>query len=156
MSEPRQPRHDDGWMTSTEMRRAFDVTEKSFHRDIKPHFPADCIRRDGRKVMFNGRACIEAWAERKKNGSDPDPLLAADTDSPALERYREERSQLARLDRLEREKTLLPRGDVHDGLSRLAHILRQAGETLQRQFGAEAAAVLNEALDDAGREIAAV
>lgn len=84
--------------------------------------------------------------------ADDDPMLSG-TGSPALERYREERAALARLDRLERERDLIARQTAREALGRIAMILRGAGETLRRQFGAEPMTVLNEALDDAEREI---
>ncbi len=83
---------------------------------------------------------------------EPDDLLQG-SGSPALERYREERAALARLDRLEREQRLLPRDDVREVLGRIAAILRGAGDALQRQFGVAAVEILYEALDDANREI---
>jgi hypothetical protein len=83
---------------------------------------------------------------------DDDPLLQGGPSSPALERYREERAQLARMDRLEREGALLPRTEVREFLGRVAAILRGAGETLERQFGPGALDILFEALDDAQRE----
>ena len=52
-----------------------------------------------------------------------------------------------------RHKVLLPRDEAREALGRIAAILRGAGETLQRQFGSEAAGVLIEAMDDAQREI---
>jgi hypothetical protein len=73
--------------------------------------------------------------------------------SPALERYREERAILAKLDRLEREGKLLARDEVRLSLGRIASILRGAGETLSRQHGGPAAEILHEALDEAEREI---
>ncbi len=73
--------------------------------------------------------------------------------SAALERYREERAELARLDRLERQRQLLPRDEVREALGRIAAILRSAGDTLQRQFGAAAVEILHEALGDAQREM---
>jgi hypothetical protein len=54
---------------------------------------------------------------------------------------------------LEREGSLLPRDDVREALGRMASMLRSAGEALQRQFGAAAAEILNEALEDAQREV---
>ncbi|TWT51767.1 hypothetical protein KOR42_34540 [Thalassoglobus neptunius] len=80
---------------------------------------------------------------------DDDDMLQSVVSSPALERYREERAQLARLDRLERERTLISRGEIRTGLGQIAGILRTAGETLQSQFGTEAVTILNDALDDA-------
>lgn len=87
-----------------------------------------------------------------KLARDDDPLMQG-SGSPALERYREERAAMARLDRLEREASLLPRDEVREALGRVSSILRSAGETLQRQFGDAAVEILCEALDDAQREV---
>jgi hypothetical protein len=87
-----------------------------------------------------------------KLARDDDPLMQG-SGSPALERYREERAALARLDRLAREGNLIPRSETRETLGRIAAILRSAGDSLQRQFGPEAAEVLYEALDDCGREV---
>jgi hypothetical protein len=90
----------------------------------------------------------------KLSRDDEDPLMAGGgTGSPALERYREERALLARLDRLERERSLLPRDTAREALGRVASILRGAGEALGRQFGPAAVELLYEALDDAEREV---
>ena len=86
-----------------------------------------------------------------KLARDDDPLMQGGS-SPALERYREERALIARLDRLERESRLLPRDEVREAMSRIASILRSAGDALLRQFGPAAAEILLEALDDAERE----
>jgi hypothetical protein len=87
-----------------------------------------------------------------KLAKDEDELLQG-SGSPALERYREERAAMARLDRLEREGSLLPRDDVREALGRVATMLRTAGETLQRQFGPAAGDILYEAISDAEREL---
>jgi len=92
-------------------------------------------------------------ANARRLATDDDELLNADVSSPALERYRDERALLARLDRLEREQTLVPRHQVRDGLERIASILRAAGDQLQREHGAGALELLSDALDDAQREI---
>lgn len=85
---------------------------------------------------------------------DDDDLLNGNVSSPALERYREERAKLARLDRLEREQKLIPRDEIRQGLGQVAAILRTAGDVLQRQYGNGAVEILNEALDDAVEAIA--
>ncbi len=87
-----------------------------------------------------------------KLARDEDPLMQG-SGSPALERYREERAAMARLDRLEREGDLLPRDEVREALGRVSSILRSAGDTLQRLYGQGALEVLCESLDDAEREI---
>jgi hypothetical protein len=81
-----------------------------------------------------------------------DPLLQGES-SDALEDYRRERALLARLDRLERERELLPRDQVRQSLARIAAILRGAGDTLQRECGNEAHAIFTEALGDAEAEM---
>jgi hypothetical protein len=87
-----------------------------------------------------------------KLARDDDPLMQG-TGSPALERYREERAALARLDRLEREGVLLPREKARQAMGQVAAVVRGAGDALQRQFGPAAVEILYEALDDAQREI---
>ncbi len=89
----------------------------------------------------------------QKLARDDDPLMQG-SGSPALERYREERAAMARLDRLEREQQLIPRDAARQSLGRIAAILRGAGDALQREFGAAAVDILYEALDDSEREIA--
>ncbi len=91
-------------------------------------------------------------ARKLAAGDDDDPCLAG-ASSPALEMYRRERAKIARLDRLEREDELLPREVVHTFLGRLAPLLRDAGESLNREFGAEALATYNTMLDDVERAI---
>ena len=99
------------------------------------------------------RALHDFLAENAtKLARDEDELMQGSV-SPALERYREERAAIARLDRLEREGQLLPRDATREMLGRIAGILRGAGDTLQRQFGNAATEILHEALDDAQREI---
>src|SRR5262245_1258054 len=90
-------------------------------------------------------------ANAYKLARDDDELLQACPSSTALEPYREERAALAKLDRLERERELLPRHETKETLGRIAAILRAAGDALQRQFGLAAAEILHEALDDAER-----
>lgn len=85
--------------------------------------------------------------------TEEDELLYSSSSSPALERYREERAKLARLDRLEREGTLIPQDEVRQGLSQIVHILRMAAETLRSQCGPEALEILNDALDAATETI---
>ena len=101
------------------------------------------------------KALHDFLAENAQRLARDDDAMLVGGSSPALERYREERAQLARLDRLEREGKLLPRDEVREVLGRIASILRDAGDALQRRFGTDASDILHEALDDSQREIAA-
>ena len=95
---------------------------------------------------------LDRNAEHLAGDVGGDPLLVGG-DSPALERYRAARAESLRLDRRLREEDLLDRRRAHERLGQAAGILRGAAETLQRQYGPEAHAVLAEALDDAVAEV---
>lgn len=116
--------------------------------------------KDWRRKGMPGRAgawdlrAILRWRDERLpavSASPDDPLLGGPA-SPALERYREERAALARLERLERERTLIPRAAVHDGLASCAGILRRAGDALQRNHGEAAWRILDDAITDFERE----
>ncbi|MEX2025874.1 MAG: hypothetical protein WEH44_01215 [Pirellulaceae bacterium] len=117
--------------------------------------------RDWRKLGMPGRPQhwnldeIETWRRQRDQAHatrSTDPLLTGPA-SPALERYREERAIMARLERQEKERSLLPREAVREGLDKIAATLRAAGDALRRQFGEEAQRILNDSLDQAERTI---
>lgn len=83
---------------------------------------------------------------------DDDPLMQGGS-SPALERYREHRASIARLDLLEREGKLMPRDEARQCMWRIAALLRSAGETIEKQCGREPAEILRQAIEDIAREI---
>lgn len=85
--------------------------------------------------------------------SADDDLFGSGVPSPALERYREERAAIAKLDRMERERQLVRRDDVRMGLARIANILQTAGDMLAQHHGPAAAEIISEALSDAEREV---
>lgn len=99
--------------------------------------------------FFAKHARVLALAKRNGEG---DAMLVG-PESPALERYRDERAKLARLERLEREQTLLSREDVHEGLARIFHIISEATAALRRRHGNDAADIIDSAMVDADREI---
>jgi hypothetical protein len=99
------------------------------------------------------RALHDFLADNAQKLAREDDVLLQGASSPALEEYREERTKLARLERRQREGSLIPRDEAREALGRIAAVLRGAGDELQRQFGAEALAILDEALQDAEREI---
>lgn len=80
-----------------------------------------------------------------------DTELMVGVDSPAMERLRHFKAELAKLDYHERKRVLLDREEVRHTFSRMANLLRQAGVTLKRNYGAEAHAVLDEALTECER-----
>jgi hypothetical protein len=152
-------RREEGWLTLDDMARVFDVTPRGFASIIRPLIPADCIRPEGRRVMVYARGAIDAYAAKKQAevaaaaGADVDPTLFTGTDSPALERLRLANAELKELELSQRRRDLIPRRQVHQGFGLVASILRRAGEILQKQFGRDAHAVIEEALNDADRAV---
>jgi len=99
------------------------------------------------------RALHDFLADNALKLARDDSDLLTGSGSPALERYREERAAMARLDRLEREQELVSRELTREALSRVAAVLRNAGDALQRQFGPAAVEILYDALADGEREL---
>lgn len=82
--------------------------------------------------------------------------LAAHEEADTSERdLLQERAALARLKRQEKEGQLVALPVVQETMARWAQRLRQAAELLGRRHGAEAQAILDDALDDCGRLLAA-
>jgi hypothetical protein len=87
--------------------------------------------------------------------TEDDDLLRSGGSSPALERYREEKALIARLDRLEREKELVSAKEVEQFCLWFADRIRNAAELVGRRFGDEALAIYTDALDDCHQMIRA-
>lgn len=77
-----------------------------------------------------------------------DPLMAGEG-SDALEAYRWQKAILAGYDVEERRRSIIRMDDANEVFSEVARILRQSHETIQRQFGAEAHEILEDALREA-------
>lgn len=82
-----------------------------------------------------------------------DACLRSAQSSPALEKYREERARLAELDRLERERVLMPRELTRSLHYRLAMLIRRCIERLELNYGRDAAQLVLDMLDDYEREL---
>jgi hypothetical protein len=96
---------------------------------------------------------IHDFLARNAQKLKPEEEQLLEGNSDWSEKYRQERTLLTRLERHEREGQLVSRDKSHQCWTRVAGVLRQAGETLQRQFGAAALRVLNQALENATREV---
>lgn len=74
---------------------------------------------------------------------------ATGVNSPAAERYRGFKADLAAMDVEARKKELLPRPDCRVGMLQIAARIRMATEHLDRRFGSDAREILEQALDEA-------
>jgi phage terminase Nu1 subunit (DNA packaging protein) len=147
-----EPRHEDAWVTRADLARVFDCSVTAFDKYIRPHAAPDHQRKQGKTLYFYARGVIESWALRHR-AAVHDDLLQSTADSPALERYREERAKLAKLDRLQREHELVRTSDLTANLTLLGTILRIASETVRREFGDGAGAILDGALGDFDKQV---
>ena len=69
----------------------------------------------------------------------------------ALELIRREELLLKRMERMARQRVLLERQSVHDTFQLVAEILRKSAAAILDQFGADAHAIVDEALEEAVR-----
>lgn len=139
------------------MARIFDCSENNFRQNIKPVIEEPDIRREYgstgkvKRVWYRARGVIESWAANEAAKRTPestsDPELAGDA-SPALERYRAARAQLAEFELKLKQGDLMARADVHEGLSEAGAILRRKAIRLRKLFGEEAAQIIADAVED--------
>jgi hypothetical protein len=139
------------WFSQAECSRFLNVSTTQFARKYRGMVRDDNRKRTGRVVWIRGRSLVDAIARESSAVAadmDGDPLLSGAT-SPALERYREERAKMARLQRLEKEEALVPRDELRHVFATMTSVIRRAGEKLQKQFGVKARKILDKAIDKA-------
>ena len=143
-----------GWQVSTQADVAYvyDVSVQTVQIWLQRGMP-------GKSGAYKLRP-ISHWLKSQNLGpiktESPDPsdtLLAADVDSPGLERYRLAKAAIAELDLEERRGGLMALGKVRTALGRWSAIIRHLGERLAKRYGNEAAESLNDALAECHRVI---
>jgi hypothetical protein len=142
-----------GWIAKRDLADVFDVSTQHWDRHYSRFAAPEARKTVGGKLYYHGRQVLDAWAASLKGAAPAegtDPLLSgAAPDSPGLERYREARADMAEMERDRLRLNLIPREELDPALAQFAGLLRRAGEALKRQFGNDAAALLNEAVDEA-------
>jgi hypothetical protein len=139
-----------GWFRKAEMSAVFNVSIRTFDQVYRRYASPSATKQFDGKPWFHARSMLDAWSatqNKTKGETSTDPLLVGDVDSPALEEYRRARARLAWMEVNEREKTHLPLASLEPALMQLTGLMRRAGERLARQHGNDAAAVLNEAIE---------
>jgi hypothetical protein len=138
------------WISRHAAAALFDRSVRQFDSSIRSLLPPSAIRTEGRTVWVNFRTTVDCYIADQIAKAKPvvtDPLLAGG-DSPALEEYRKHRARLAELDVAERENKLIPLAEIEPSLQIFASNIRRAGEQLERVYGHDAAALLNDAIDE--------
>ena len=142
------------WIRKQVLLSVFGVSQQVFDRDIRPLVDAAYVRTNNRTraIEIYAPELLWAWRQRGVELAYPDEETVTASDTPEMERLKiehlRERVHLARLERAERDGSMVRRDAMRHGLGRMAEILRGAGERLQREFGREAHELLEEALDD--------
>ena len=147
------------WVTRQTLADVFGVTAGGLDKLVKVlDLSSDAVAGQGTKdLRYHGRAVLDAWraaaVEAAVAKTDGDPMLSGSA-SPALERYRDEKAKLAKLDRLEREGTLVEIGIVHRMVDDFIVHLRRASERLQTECGDRAYEIYVAALAEAEAAVA--
>lgn len=151
------------WLPAGELaRRVFGVTPQQFNRLVRPVVPAAGYRSEGRgkqaRRVYHVPTVIRAWRDAAVEkaaaaNADPEAMLLEGPSTPALERLRLAKAQLAELELAAKRQQLVPVEEVRSGLlGPFAGALRRAGEVLGRNYGPGAQQVLDDALE-AGRAL---
>ena len=137
-------RETDTWVTRSQAASLLAVSNTLFDRDVRPLIDAKDIQAD--PLRFRSGAVVAARMRQSQRitAGDSDPLLNGD--SPALERYRNTKADLAEMDRDVRRGLLVPIDELEAVLMTYCASVRQAIERVQREFGNAPAEIINEAL----------
>ncbi len=142
------------WVPRVEAAALVGISERHFDATLRQSLSDGAIRGEGRTLRFYGPDVVAAWhadrvakikAKAVEAGGDP---LLADGDSPGLERYRNAKADLAEMDRDRQRKQIVLVEQIEPALLQLAGVMRSAADNLARQFGNEAAGIVNEAVDE--------
>ncbi len=101
---------------------------------------------------YSAPALLQWMVERAKAEAAGDPLLVG-SDSPSLERYRAARADMVELELQTKRGQLLDLESFYEWWGVAAGLLRRRLEMLQRLYGAEAAALVTDGLDDLARSL---
>ncbi len=156
---PPAPQQPQLLLTQSQVGRAVGIGQRELQRRWLSVVPIDAVVGSGtrKRYTLDAIAAIvdglrKREAEMGAAASDGDPDLFGE-DSPALERYRTARAQLAELDLEVRRAKLLDREQLESHWNAGAVALRNAGERLQRRYGDEAVEIYNEGMADFARAV---
>jgi phage terminase Nu1 subunit (DNA packaging protein) len=103
-------------------------------------------------VLVRFHDLLRDHGDKIVSGDEEDELLQG-PNSPALERWRNERAKIARMERLELQGQLLPREVVRRSLQIIAQQISSLGEKLHRDFGPTAQKSVFTTVDSIEREL---
>jgi hypothetical protein len=125
------------WLTRAQAAALLQITPRHFSSEVVPKLQPREMRGTGAAKRYLGSAAVQA-----RFGSKEGQGISA------LERSRLADAIAKETTNLERQRKLLPRNEIEPALLQLAGILRQAADRLQREYGADAAEIINDALGE--------
>lgn len=146
-------------LTQAQICAVVGVGQRELQRRWLSVVPIDAVVGSGGRKRYTLAALgaivtglLQRERESGRSGLDCDGDLFGE-DSPALERYRTARAELAELDLEVRRAKLLDREKLENQWNAGAVALRNAGERLQMRFGDEAVSLYNEGVSDFARAV---
>lgn len=144
------------WEPRVRAAELIGLSARQFDEAIRPRLDSDAVRGSAKTLRFSAPAVVAALVKYRLDlarpavplDSDEALLMGAGGDSPALERLRMAKAQLAERDLAERDGELVERARVLEAVGPAVAGMRGAGERLAKDHGNEAAAIYNEAVDD--------
>jgi len=61
MAQPPKHPREAAWLTVRQLANALDLTTDFVRREVLRYAPADCIRREGRRIIVHGRTVLENY-----------------------------------------------------------------------------------------------
>ena len=150
----RQKKDSSYFATVAELAKFCGVTDQGIRKSYLPFLDDDSIRK-GKPMRYRARDVLNLMIERRASSISADAMLD-DFASPALERWRSHRADLASLDLAERRNELIDRSKNRDTLARWASLVRRMGEQLGRRYGNDASELVNRTLEECGRVVQAL
>jgi hypothetical protein len=131
--------------------RQWERFEKELPRKAKGKINGKCYVLAKRAIDYYAQ---EMAAKAIAAGTDGDPLMfGAVGDSKALERYRAGKADLIEIQVAEKREQVIPREEMHVWLVRVSGIFQSAGVLLGRTYGQDAQDIIDEAADEAAKQI---
>ena len=129
-----------------EVAEVFRISERQAASWAKQGMPRRPTDRRGRFEYW--LVDVVPWQlDRLKELYESDPEFVGGEDSPALERLRQAKAELAELDLQERRGTLIDAAAASESMRMAIEPMRRAWEALQRQCGDAARVAFDKALD---------
>ncbi len=126
------------------------LSQRQYRDAIDPRLPASGKKGARANLRYNAAAVVAALVEYRVEQAqvDEDGALLVGKTSPAMERLRRLKGDLAEIEVAERRSHLIPREELEGELAVLAGVLRKANSLLAQRFGNDAGSILNDAIDE--------